>query len=132
MRGQFYTDTMDGRCKSLDGNKFAQVFANKDFFAVAYPMSSKSYAGEGLRQFVHDYGRPESLTFDGSREQCGSKTEFMKNIRKYSINYHITEPERPNHNFAEGVPGNTKEMVSYYGQKEGSKTLVGLRSQMGV
>jgi hypothetical protein len=27
----------------------------------------------------------------------------MKNIRKYSINYHITEPYRPNHNFAEGV-----------------------------
>ena len=103
MRGQFYTDTMDGRCKSLDGNKFAQVFANKDFFAVAYPMASKSTAGEGLRQFVHDYGRPENLTFDGSREQCGPKTEFMKNIRKYSINHRITEPDRPNHNFAEGV-----------------------------
>ena len=27
----------------------------------------------------------------------------MKNVRKYAIKYHVTEPERPNHNFAEGV-----------------------------
>ena len=27
----------------------------------------------------------------------------MKNVRKYSIDFHITEPYRPNHNFAEGV-----------------------------
>lgn len=103
LRGHFYTNTMDGRVKSLDGNKYAQVFASKEFFAVAYPMESKSSAGDGLRQFVHDYGRPEKLTFDGSREQCGKKTEFMKNVRKYSVDYHVTEPERPNHNFAEGV-----------------------------
>ena len=103
LRGDYYTDTMDGRCKSLDGNKFAQVFASKDLFAVSYPMESKSHAGEGLRQFVQDFGRPEKLTFDGSREQCGKKTEFMKNVRKYDIKYHVTEPDRPNHNFAEGV-----------------------------
>ena len=103
LRGDFYTDTMDGRCKSLDGNQYAQVFATKDFFAMAYPMELKSAAGEGLRQFIHDFGRPEKLTYDGSKEQCGKKTEFMKNVRKYAIDYHVTEPERPNHNFAEGV-----------------------------
>jgi hypothetical protein len=103
LRGHFYRDTSDGRNKSLDGNKYAQVFANKDFFAVAYPMESKSGAGEALRQFVHEYGRPEQLTTDGSREQCGKKTEFMRNIRKYLIDHRVTEPERPNHNFAEGV-----------------------------
>jgi Reverse transcriptase (RNA-dependent DNA polymerase) len=103
LRGQFYTDTLDGRCKSLDGNSYAQVFATKDLFAVVYPMASKSMAGEGLRQFVHDYGRPEHLTYDGAGEQCGRKTEFMKNIRKYSINHRTTERDRPNHNFAEGV-----------------------------
>jgi hypothetical protein len=27
----------------------------------------------------------------------------MKNVRKYSINYRVTEPDRPNHNAAEGV-----------------------------
>lgn len=103
MRGQFFTDTMDGRLKSLDGNKYAQIFATKELFVVAYPMQSKTSAGEGLRQFVHEYGRPEHLTFDGSREQCGKETEFMKNVRKYSINYRVTEPDCPNHNSAEGV-----------------------------
>jgi hypothetical protein len=103
LRGQFYCATMDGRCKSLDGNRYSQVFASKDFFAVVYPMETKSMAGDALRQFIHDYGRPERLTFDSSREQCGKKTEFMKSVRKYSIKYHVTEPKQPNHNFAEGV-----------------------------
>ena len=103
LRGQFSTDTVDGRCKTMDGNTYAQVFATKDLFVAVYPMETKSMAGEGLRQFIHEYGRPEHLTFDGSKEQNGKKTEFMKNIRKYSINHKVSEPERPNHNFAEGV-----------------------------
>jgi hypothetical protein len=103
LRGDFYTDTMDGRCKSLNGKQYAQVMANKDFFAVAYPIARKSEAGDALRQFINEYGRPEKLTFDGSKEQCGPKTEFMSNVRKYSIDYHVTEPYRPNHNFAEGL-----------------------------
>ena len=49
-RGQFYCDTMDGRCKLLDGNRYSQVFASKDFFAVIYPMETKSMAGDALRQ----------------------------------------------------------------------------------
>jgi Reverse transcriptase (RNA-dependent DNA polymerase) len=103
LRGDFYTDTMDGRCKSLGGNRYAQVIANKDFFAYAYPMAKKSSAGESLRQFIHEFGRPERLTYDGSLEQNGPKTEFMSNIRRYAIDHHTTEPFRPNHNFAEGV-----------------------------
>jgi hypothetical protein len=103
LRGDFYTDTMDGRCKSLNGNRYAQVFANKDFFATAFPLHAKSEAGDALRRFINEYGRPEKLTFDGSQEQCGKKTEFMANVRKYAIDHHITEPYRPNHNFAEGV-----------------------------
>ena len=94
---------MDARCKSLQGNRYAQVFANKDFFAIAYPMAKKSVAGDSLRQFIHDFGRPEKLTYDGSLEQNGPKTEFMSNVRKYAINHYTTEPYRPNHNFAEGV-----------------------------
>ncbi len=103
LRGEFYTDTLDGRCKSINGNRYAQVFANRDFFAIAFPLNSKSGAGDALRQFINDFGRPKKLTFDGSKEQCGPKTEFMANVRKYAINHHVTEPYRPNHNFAEGV-----------------------------
>lgn len=56
-------------------------------------MESKSLAGEGLRQFIHNYGRPEHLTFDVSKEQGGKKTEFMKNVRKYAIDHKFTEPD---------------------------------------
>ena len=103
LRGDFYTDTMDARTKSTRGNRYAQIFANKDFFAISFPLGAKSEAGDALRQFIHEFGRPERLTFDGSQEQCGKKTEFQKNIRKYAIQPHKTEPYRPNHNFAEGV-----------------------------
>ena len=55
-------------------------------------MSNKSGAGESFRQFIqHEYGRPEKLTFDGSQEQSGKMTEFMKNIRKYTIDYKISQ-----------------------------------------
>ena len=42
--GTIYTDTMNGRYISLDGNKHAQIFANESFFATAYPMEHKSSA----------------------------------------------------------------------------------------
>ena len=93
LRGEFYTDTMDGRCESINGNRYAQVFAYKDFFVAAIPLQSKSEARDALRQFVNEYGRPERLTFDGSQEQSGRKTEFMANDRKYAID-HRTVPSQ--------------------------------------
>ena len=32
LQGPWFTDTMDRRCKSFDGNQYAQVFANKAYF----------------------------------------------------------------------------------------------------
>ena len=43
------------------------------------------------------------LTFDGSKEQTKPGTEFMKTIRKYDVDYHVSKPERSNQNDAEGV-----------------------------
>jgi hypothetical protein len=80
IKGIVFTDTMDGRHKSLDGNRHAQIFATSDFFAVAYPMEKKSQAGQGLKQFISDYGVPDVLVCDGSGEQTGKKTEFTEQI----------------------------------------------------
>ena len=75
------------------------MFANESFFAKAYPMEKKSFAGAVLWQFIHDFGVPEQLTFDGSMEQTKpNKTDFMKQIQDYGIDYHITEPHRPQQN----------------------------------
>jgi hypothetical protein len=104
LRGQlFYTNTLFGKYKSVTNNTCAQLFANESFFSKAYPMEKKSLAGAALHQFIRDFGVPEKLTFDGSGEQTGPKTEFMKHIRDYVINYHITKPNRPQQNRAETV-----------------------------
>ena len=59
--GTIYTDTMGGWHKSLDGNKYAQVFANDSFFAVSSPMDKKSSAGQALKQFIMDFGIPDRI-----------------------------------------------------------------------
>ena len=101
--GKWSTDTLDGRVKSLDGNRYAQVFANKGYFSKIYPMDSKSKAGDALRLFCAEFGIPHDLTFDGSKEQTKKNTTFMKEVRKHGIDYHISEPEMHNQNPVEGV-----------------------------
>jgi hypothetical protein len=97
------SDAMDGRVKSLDGNRYAQVFANGSFFAEVYPMASKADAGQALKTFALELGVPEELTVDGSKEQTKKGTDFMKCCRRNDIRLQRTEPERPNQNPAEGV-----------------------------
>ena len=60
---------MDGRTQSLLGNRYAQVFTNKGYFAKIYPIDKKSKAGDALKIFSQEFGAPESLTFDGSKEK---------------------------------------------------------------
>jgi hypothetical protein len=103
LKGDWFTDTMDGRVKSKDGNRYAQVFANKNYFPAVYPMDTKKKAGDALKEFCKEFGVPEKLTFDGSKEQKSKGTTFMKEIKKNDIDYHIIEPERHNQNPAEGV-----------------------------
>ena len=69
LAGDWSTDTLDGHCVSLDGNRYAQVIA-KGHFSKLYPMDSKGKAGDALREFCKEFGVPERLTFDGSKEQC--------------------------------------------------------------
>ena len=83
LAGNWSTDTVDGRCKSLDGNKYCQVFANTAYFSRIYPMDSKRKAGDALKFFCQEFGIPEKLTFDGSKEQIMTNTEFMKQLRSH-------------------------------------------------
>jgi hypothetical protein len=65
LKGTFTTDTMDMRCKSIHGEQFTQVFANKDFFAAAYPIERKANAHEPIDMFVNEYvssGSSEKLS----------------------------------------------------------------------
>lgn len=104
LHGRFSTDTLYADVKSLHGNKYAQVFSQKNGFAVCYPLPSLSgdSIGYSLRDFCHDFGIPEHLTFDGAQSQVGKKTLFMETIRINQIDHHISEPYNPNNNPVEG------------------------------
>ena len=69
IRGVVYTNTMDGQHKSLDGNKYAQVFATDFHFSAVYPMESKGHAGDALKQFIADFRVPDKIICDCSKEQ---------------------------------------------------------------
>ena len=103
IRGTIYTDTMNGRNKSLNGNKNAQIFTNESFFAAAYPMEKKATAGQALKQFIADFGIPDRLVCDGVAEQVGKRTEFRNIVCKHDINLHVTEPHCHNQSKVEGV-----------------------------
>ena len=102
LSGDWSTDTFDGRCKSHAGNKYAQVFANKAYFSRIYPMDSKKKAGDALKVFCQEFGVPERLTFDGSKEQNCKGTQFMSQVRKHNIDYHTSEAALHNQNPVEG------------------------------
>ena len=71
LSGKWSTDTIDGRCKSLMGNRYGQVLANRGYFYKTYPMDKKSKAGKSLKLFCQEFGVPKYLIFDGSKEQTG-------------------------------------------------------------
>ena len=78
-------DTMYGRVKYLDGNRYAQVFSNGTYFSEIYPMANKADAGKVLRMFVMELGVPEELKSDLSKEKNSPGTEFMKCCRRNYI-----------------------------------------------
>ena len=91
--GEWFTDTIHGRTVSRDRNKYGQVFANHTYFAAIYPMDRKGKAGEALRVFCQEFGVTERLTMDGAKERIGSNSEFMHQIWKNGIDFHVIDPE---------------------------------------
>ena len=87
---------MDGQHKSLDGNKYAQVFAKDFHFSAVYPIESKGYAGDALKQFIADFGVPDKIICEGSKEQTKQGMTFMEQVRKLHIDIHTTERNRQN------------------------------------
>ena len=80
-----YTDTMDARVTSIRVNRYGQVFATKYYFVDVYPINKKSHCGDGLSEFITDYGVPLKMKFDGSKDQTMPGTDFMKKTRKYDM-----------------------------------------------
>ena len=60
-------------------------------------------AGDALKQFIADFGVPNQIICDGSKEQTKHGTTFMDQVRKHHIDLHTTEPGRYNQSKVEGV-----------------------------
>ena len=100
LQGEWFTDTVDGRVKSRDGNRYGQIFANEAYFATFYPMDVKKKAGDALFQ---EFGVPETLRYDGNKQHKERGMEFQSQVRKHGIKTHMAEPEMHNQSPAEGV-----------------------------
>ena len=79
-RDSICMDTFFGHHKSLDGNKYAQIFANELFFALSYPMDLKKHTGQVLKQFRSDFGVPVRLVLNGAKEHVMPGIEYVKTV----------------------------------------------------
>ena len=103
IRCKMATDMMDARCDGLYGLKYCQVFGNRMMFAEAYPITHKKDCGNALKQFLREYGAPDVMITDGSKEQTKPGTAFQSILRKNNVWSVNTPPHRPNYNPAETI-----------------------------
>ena len=74
------------------------MFANKKLFVNGYPIEKKSDCNEALSKFIHDFGAPDEMTMNGSKEKTCQNSNFQKLFKKHDIPSRVCEPERPNNN----------------------------------
>ena len=105
LNGKFATDTLWATVRSLRQNICAQVYSHKCGFQAAYVMTAATgdTTGHSLLDFIHDFGAPEHLTFDGASVHVGPKTLFMKTVRRSRITTHTSEAKRANDSPAEAA-----------------------------
>ena len=106
---QVYTDTLIARCRSLRGNKVAQVFATFFHFVRVFPMESKRDAHYSLDDFFREVGIPQVLIPDNAKEL--TQGEFRKKCRRAQCPIHPVEAFSPNHNLTESV---IRELKRHY------------------
>ena len=56
-------------------------------FCEAYPIPTKNAddCNEALKKFILEYGAPEVMITDGSKEQTGKNAAFQSTLRKNKI-----------------------------------------------
>ena len=82
-----------------------QVYGNKQMFCEVYPIKSKSESdvGASLKRFIAEYGAPEEMVTDGSKEQTGKNARFQAILRQNKIWATVTNTYTPKQNPAETV-----------------------------
>ena len=111
--GKFSTDTFYATTKSLHGHKASQIYSHKAGFVAIYDIIKDDgpTVGQTLNDFIHEWGIPDTLVFDGAKVQTGQNTLFMKIVWEVNINYHVSEPRRPDQNPSEAAIREVKKRL---------------------
>ena len=98
----YVTNSICGPCRAT---MLTGKYSHKNGFVVPYHLlrANNDNVADTLSAFVHNYGAPETLVFDGAAVQVGSKTRFQDIIRRTGIKHHVSGPRRPNENAAEAA-----------------------------
>ena len=106
----FYTDTLVAlNTKSLQGNKYAQIFVSDRGYVAAYPMISQSEFPQALHWFCKEVGVPHTLVMDGHKAQTSILTR--KFCHQVGTMMQVLEVGTPWANRAELYIGLLKEAV---------------------
>ena len=85
--GEFYTDTMMSKIRSLRGYNCAQIYGNKFGYIKAYPMDdhNKQSVGDTLTLMIQDTGVMQKLHTDNASEMVGRKTPCLLVLVKKAL-----------------------------------------------
>ena len=91
---ELYTDTLIGRCKSLLGNKYVQMYATPFHYCLAEPMEAKSDAHKTLDNVWRKVGYPSAMIPDNAKEmtegqfkhKCQSAQVPIRPVEAYTKN----------------------------------------------
>ena len=94
------SDVIQGKCTSIDGNKYAVIHANGDAFTHVYPLKHERDAHLGLTAMFERWGKPRMLTPDGAGALTGGL--YRKKAVKEGVIIHPREAYTPNQTPTEG------------------------------
>ena len=69
--------------------------------ATPPPDAKEDTIAQIIGDFIHNFGEPEHLTFDGAQVQVVRKTKFQDLINQHNNDSHRSAPRRPHENPAE-------------------------------
>ena len=61
------------------------------------------HVGHILTDFIHEFGAPAHITYDGTVVQVGKWTKFQKTLQKADTKRKLFTPRHPNENLAEAT-----------------------------
>ena len=83
--GEFITDTMKSKIRSVRGHSYAQIYGNESGYIKAYPMEDHNMksVGDTLTVMIQDTGVMQKPHTDNAPEMVGRKTPFFKKAHKH-------------------------------------------------